>query len=235
MAKQGGRHGTARLQLTFPPEGPHDPRWSPDGRQIAFWTSQSGQPTKIYIISSEGGSPREIAPDRPGRERPDWSPDGGSLVFEVEDAPDPRANALDVVDLKSQHVSELPGSEGMIVPRWSPTGQTIAALTDRSNKLMLFDLKTRQWTPVATGTSLTGLVWSRDGNDLYFQDRLEIDEPVYRFRLRDHGSERVTGCGELLRSGAFRCALVGLDPDDSPVLQVLRHLTDIYALDLDLP
>jgi DNA-binding winged helix-turn-helix (wHTH) protein/Tol biopolymer transport system component len=229
--------GSARLQLTFPPEGPHDPHWSPDGKQIAFWTTLRDRPAKMRIVSSEGGPSREVAPEWPGRVRPDWSPDGGSLVFEVSEssAPASRPNALYVVNLKTSQVSEVPGSEGLIVPRWSPAGQSIAAVTEDNHKLMLFDFKTRQWTPVATGTLLTGGTWSRDGEYLYFQDIQEADEPVYRLRAGGHQRERVTGCEKLLRSGAFRCALLGLDLDNSPLLHVLRRFTDIYALDLDLP
>ncbi len=76
--------GTSRRQLTFPPHKPVDARWSPDGNQIAFWTApSSGELTKVYLISAEGGNPREVAPAWHGKARPDWSPDGGSLVFEV--------------------------------------------------------------------------------------------------------------------------------------------------------
>ena len=229
--------GSARFQLTFPPENPHDPHWSPDGKQITFWTTLRDRPAKMRIVSAEGGPSREVTPEWTDRVRPDWSPDGGSLVFEVSgpSAPASRANALYVVDLKTNQVSEVPGSEGLIFPRWSPAGRMIAAVTEDSHKLMLFDFKTRQWTPVAIGAFLTDQYWSRDGKELYFQDRLEADQPVYRLRLADRRRERVTGCEKLLRSGAFRCALLGLDLDNSPLLQVLRHLTDIYALDLDLP
>lgn len=35
--------GSQRLQLTFPPMDVHAPRWSPDGKQVVFYGSQSGQ------------------------------------------------------------------------------------------------------------------------------------------------------------------------------------------------
>jgi len=191
----------------------------------------------MRIVSAEGGPSREIASGWSGAVRPDWSPDGGSLVFEVSESPAPaaRPNALYFVDLKTDQVSEVPGSEGLTEPRWSPRGRTLAALTADQKKLMLFDFDTRLWTLAATGTLFTGLNWSRDGKELYYQDLLEAGDPVYRMRLRDRRRERVTGCEDLLRSGVFRCALETLDPDGAPVLQVLRGFDDIYALDLDLP
>ncbi len=53
--------------------------------------------------------------------------------------------------------------------------------------------------------------------------------------MSDRHRERVTGCEKVLQAGAFRCALMDLAPDDSLLLQLLRHWADIYALDLDLP
>ena len=36
--------GTAKLQLTFPPVTAYEPRWSPDGKRIAFQGIRPGQP-----------------------------------------------------------------------------------------------------------------------------------------------------------------------------------------------
>jgi len=149
--------GASRRQLTFPPHQPVDARWSPDGKQIAYWTApSSGELTKIYLISAEGGIPREVAPAWQNKARPDWSPDGGSLVFEVSggsSAVAPTPHALYTINLKTNEVSELPGSEGFIDPRWSPNGRYVAALGDTQRKLLLFDLQTQRWTQVAQGRS----------------------------------------------------------------------------------
>jgi len=60
--------GSDRRQLTFPPMRVFLPRWSPDGKQIAFlggppggrW--KLGGPWKIYLISIDGGSPQQLLP-----------------------------------------------------------------------------------------------------------------------------------------------------------------------------
>jgi DNA-binding winged helix-turn-helix (wHTH) protein/Tol biopolymer transport system component len=226
--------GASRLQLTFPPERVHDPRWSPDGKQIAFWTSLSGKSPKTYVISSEGGPPREVAPEWNSRARPDWSPDGKSLVFEAFGEPS-RTDALYRIDLETNEVIKLAGSEGFIAARWSPNGRYIAAITNKQDKLMLFDFRARQWAQEAQGTFLTSLNWSRDGKDLYFQDILGAQQPVYRLRVSSLRQKRVPACEMLPTTGVLRCGFVGLAPGDTPVLQLFRHYADIYALDLDLP
>ena len=40
--------GTQKLQLVFPPMQAYLPRWSPDGKQIAFFGHPPGEPWQIY-------------------------------------------------------------------------------------------------------------------------------------------------------------------------------------------
>jgi Tol biopolymer transport system component len=66
-------------------DGGYRPRWSPDGRQIAYWTGQNMSylffPAEIHIIGSKGGEARAIHPGLPMARWPVWSPDGKYLLF----------------------------------------------------------------------------------------------------------------------------------------------------------
>jgi Tol biopolymer transport system component len=75
--------GSEKLQLTSPPMIASMPRWSPDGRQVAFaGIRHDGTVVKLFLVSSEGGSPEELIPaDKDNEDDPQWSPDGGSLLF----------------------------------------------------------------------------------------------------------------------------------------------------------
>src|SRR5207249_1397582 len=55
--------GNQRLQLTFPPLQVRNPRWSPDGKRIAFTDTQPDKPWKTYVVSADGSSPRPLIPD----------------------------------------------------------------------------------------------------------------------------------------------------------------------------
>ena len=63
------------------------PRFSPDGKWLAYWLGFStGDPTspgsnKIFIVSSDGGTPKQLAPDFESALHPVWSPDGERLLF----------------------------------------------------------------------------------------------------------------------------------------------------------
>jgi dipeptidyl aminopeptidase/acylaminoacyl peptidase len=86
------RAGAEMKKLTDWPGGDTDPKWSPDGKWIAYLQSSSKENFTMYgepilaIISSKGGQPVLLSgqTDRPVR-NPHWSKDGRSIVAIVED------------------------------------------------------------------------------------------------------------------------------------------------------
>jgi Tol biopolymer transport system component/tRNA A-37 threonylcarbamoyl transferase component Bud32 len=63
------------------------PRFSPDGRWIAYWVGPPGVGNvadgayKVFIIPAAGGTPRQIRPDFSSANFPVWSPDSQSLLL----------------------------------------------------------------------------------------------------------------------------------------------------------
>ena len=95
--------GSERLRLTDPPFYAVNPRWSPDGKHILFRVEQTGEPTKIYMVSSDGGTPEELLPgDAVPRYDPSWSPDGNRILFDeiLSDG----SRTLKVLDLRAHRV-----------------------------------------------------------------------------------------------------------------------------------
>src|SRR5687767_2887356 len=56
------------------------PRWSSDGRQIAFLSTRDGAP-QIYVAGADGASPRKVTNAPGGVSEFIWSPDGKSFAF----------------------------------------------------------------------------------------------------------------------------------------------------------
>jgi Tol biopolymer transport system component len=73
--------GSERLQLTNSPRNAALPRWSPDGKHIAFSGLTPGKNWNIFLISADGGSPEKLTPSENSELDPNWSADGQSLVF----------------------------------------------------------------------------------------------------------------------------------------------------------
>jgi DNA-binding winged helix-turn-helix (wHTH) protein/Tol biopolymer transport system component len=59
---KANRDGSNPVQLSQPPMYPVNPRWSPDRTQILF-EDVDRQAHKSYIVSTEGGSPRQLLPE----------------------------------------------------------------------------------------------------------------------------------------------------------------------------
>jgi len=62
----------------------HRPRFSPDGRSIAYWVgdpSNAAPSGKIYVIPAGGGAPKQLVADFADARQPVWSPDGTNILF----------------------------------------------------------------------------------------------------------------------------------------------------------
>jgi Tol biopolymer transport system component len=57
------------------------PRWSPDGRQLAFLLNPSAGIFQVWVMRADGTAPRQLSPGSFAR-NPAWSPDGKYLAFD---------------------------------------------------------------------------------------------------------------------------------------------------------
>jgi serine/threonine protein kinase/Tol biopolymer transport system component len=221
--------GTQKLQLVIPPMLAYLPRWSPDGKQIAFFGHPPGEPWQIYGVSAAGGAPELLYRSSTNLADPNWSPDGKSLVF-GENSLNNQGSAVYILNLKTRNVSKLPGSDGLYSPRWSPDGRYIAAIPLDSLKLLLFDLSAQKWTELAR-IFVAYPTWSRDARYLYFNGIVDNQEGYYRVQISDHKLERIFSLNGFQAAGGAFGNWSGLAPDESPLLVRDASIQEIYALD----
>jgi Tol biopolymer transport system component len=221
--------GSQRLQLTSPEIKVMLPRWSPDGKRIAFNGQVSSQPFQIYVVSAEGGKAEQLVQSSCADVDPTWSPDGNKLVFGHMPPFGTSCKAeIYVLDLKSRQASTIAGSDGLFSPRWSPDGNSIVATTADFSRLMLFSFATQRWEEVVKGfNSYPG--WSHDGRFVYFMN----ESDVLRVRIADHKVEKVVSLRDVrLKYGRGG---LSLSPDDSPLLLHETSVQELYALDWVAP
>ena len=227
--------GTERRPLTDPPLRVVLPRWSPDGERIAFSGITPAHLWRIYAVPSKGGRPQPLAEGRGAEADPGWSPDGRSLVFSRDLGEKPYTGfSLRLLDLATGQTTELPGSEGKSWPRWSPDGRHIAALPADSQKLLVLDLETGQWSEPVTG-DVGFPTWSRDGTHLYFQAQEKNDLVIHRLRLRDGRTERVASRKKGPDVAAVPGPWFGLDPQGRLLIMRGTTVTEVFAFDYAWP
>jgi len=217
--------GTQQLELSFPPMRAYVPRWSPDRKRIAFMASMPGKFWNVYTVSIDGGSIEQVLPEEQNQADPNWASDGNAIAFGGMgmgiDVP------IRILDLKSKHVSTLPGSEKFFSPRWSPTGRYFTALTrQRPYRLMLFDYQTSKWAELFGGEA-SYPEWSHDEKYVYFR----TGQSVARVRISDRKIDELVDLKSIgrLPVGTFGYWF-GLAPDDSPLLSRDISTQEIYSL-----
>jgi serine/threonine protein kinase/Tol biopolymer transport system component len=228
--------GSQRLQLTDSSMVVGLPRWSPDGKRIAFSARKPSEEWKIYVVSADGGSPEQLTPGE-GLLDPTWSPDGNFLAYSSEYTD--LHSVVRIVDLRTHHVSTVPGSEGLFSPHWSRDGRFLFAVSHKlqnSQKLLLYTFATQKWEQLLLAKGIDYPTLSRSGEYIHFFDGVEDDTPFYRVRVSDHKLERieVVSLSRGMAKGQFG-QWTGLAPDDSPLLLHDTGFQEIYALDLQLP
>jgi Tol biopolymer transport system component/DNA-binding winged helix-turn-helix (wHTH) protein len=231
--------GSERLQLT--PDGMEAglPRWSPDGKQIVFMGATFKTDWLAYLISPDASGLRQLVASAQSGYDPGWSPDGKSIVFtpNAGGSPDshPSPSGIAIYDLQTGIVSHLPDSSHLFSPRWSPDGRYIAALTNDSLKLMLFDRTNQQWQELLVSLPIGYPSWSHDGQYIYFDTTLNEDAAFFRVRISDHKLERLASLKGLQRFWGQFGPWTGLAPDDSLLLVRDTSSQEIYALDWQAP
>ncbi|MFI5273233.1 MAG: TolB family protein, partial [Ktedonobacterales bacterium] len=159
--------------------GPHDsaPRWSPDGRQLAFVRAPDeelkpksvaerdrgvGRP-QLWLIAADGGEARQLTWLRHGAGAAEWSPDGTTLLFAAETGAADDPEAADA-ELAGKHV---------------PRVRTIEQLWNRlDGHGFLYEHRTHLFTLPAVGGEPRQLTdgdwndgepaWSPDGHQIAF-------------------------------------------------------------------
>jgi len=134
----------AERQLTAGTARDWSPRWSPDGKQVAFLSTRAGKP-QVYVIPVDGGEARALTQLKQGvGGAPEWSPDGAWIAFTAGPAEPPdlskpyritrhiyRMDGMGYLDGAVQSLYVIPAQGGEprrltddawnnTDPRWSP-------------------------------------------------------------------------------------------------------------------
>ena len=119
------RKGGAAVRLTSGPGAESNPKFSPDGRWIAFTGRYNGNPN-IYVMPAEGGQPRQLTYS-PGWDLVEgWTPDGKNILFQsLRDSFSMRYKQLYTISVDGGFAKTLPLPAGYEAS-YSPDGTHLA-------------------------------------------------------------------------------------------------------------
>jgi len=78
--------GKDNMQLTFADKSSSNPKWSPDGKWIAFTSNRKDNKSNLYILRIGGGEAEMITDVKSGVGDFEWSPDGKWFAYTMTDA-----------------------------------------------------------------------------------------------------------------------------------------------------
>ncbi len=150
------------------------PAWSPDGRQVAYWSDRSGE-YELWVRPADGtGEERQVTELGPGfRYRPYWSPDSRKVAFIDQ------AMRIRTVDVESGEVTEVDqglwmyhGALNAFAPAWSSDSRWLAwdrGLENRKDAIFLFDTRNGERHQVTSGFYDDGSpAFDPEGQYLYY-------------------------------------------------------------------
>jgi len=112
--------------------------WSPDGRQVAYVSFETGRPA-IVLQYIESGS-RELLAQFPGiNSAPVFSPDGRSLAMVLSRDGNPEIYVMNLADRRLRRMTRHHAID--TEPSWTPDGQNLVFTSDRGGKPQIYQLE----------------------------------------------------------------------------------------------
>src|SRR5450759_744406 len=173
--------GKQHLRMTTSTESESSPRWSPDGRWLAFLSSRPGKVkgNQVWLLDRNGGEAQQFTDVKGRLTSYDWSPDAKKLLLVMADR-DPN----DPADVESKKAEVLTDAVlEAASPSWSPDGKWIAFMgrsgkdAERYNTTNVFVMEPRAGATPREITKYDGLhgsasrgrpEWSPDGTKLAY-------------------------------------------------------------------
>lgn len=161
--------GKETVRLTTGKESETNPRWSPDGRYLAFLSERGdeNEVSQLWLLPRAGGEAEKITDVKGGVEDFDWAPDSKRLVLVVHD-PDPEAAEKDKdKDKEGSKKGKL--KKPIVIDRFQFKLDGYGYLDNRRDHLQIVDRETRKAEVLTSGNFDDQLPsWSPDGKSIAF-------------------------------------------------------------------
>jgi dipeptidyl aminopeptidase/acylaminoacyl peptidase len=153
--------GTQTIHVTSTPESESSPRWSPDGRYLAFVSGrQEGKGGQIWLLDRRGGEAQRITTIKGGIDDYVWSPDSKRLALVLD---------VETDSIAARDTAEHKTPKPIVINRYNFKQDITGYLGSKRTHLALLDLATKKVdTLTSTLSDDDSPSWSPDGARIAF-------------------------------------------------------------------
>jgi dipeptidyl aminopeptidase/acylaminoacyl peptidase len=177
--------GGEAIPLTAEGVSSSHPRWSPDGKYLAFLSARHEGKTQVWLLNRTGGEAQQLTDTPQAVDNFVWSPDGQRLCLILRDATSEELEAAkerervkEGVDEKSKDAKEKKpkAQKPWVIDRLQFKVDEVGYLDHRRTHLYTFDVATKSLTQITSGDyDDSDPVWSPDGKQLAFTSNRTSD------------------------------------------------------------
>ena len=177
------RTGGEAVPMTSKDESSEHPRWSPDGKFLAFLSKRNEGKTYVWILNRLGGEAEPLTETTQDVKDFAWSPDGKRLVLILRD---PSPEDLLAAKEKNQEESEgkqitdkkPKGQRPWVVDRYQFKVDEVGYVERLRTHLYIFDVGSKTLTQITSGDfDDEHPAWSPDGKLLAFSSNRSSPDP----------------------------------------------------------
>lgn len=166
-------HGGDALPMTEEGVSSGHPRWSPDGKYLAFTSSRNGSKSQVWLLNRLGGEAVKLTDIPQGVGDFEWSPDGSRLVLILRD-PKPE----DKEEGEKAGSGKPKAQPPYVIDRLQFKRDTIGFLDRHREHLYVYDVAKKTATQITSGDfDDEQPAWSPDGKQIAFSSNRSMPDP----------------------------------------------------------
>jgi dipeptidyl aminopeptidase/acylaminoacyl peptidase len=176
--------GGEPVPLTAEDVSSGNPRWSPDGKYLAFLSARHEGKTQVWLLNRIGGEAQRLTEMPQDVDSFEWAPDSKRLCLILRDATAEELEAAKDKEKEKDKESEdkfakekkSKAQKPWVIDRLQFKVDEIGYLDHRRTHLYLFDLASKGLTQITSGDyDDSDVTWSPDGKQLAFTSNRTSD------------------------------------------------------------